>query len=84
MKYYTVPHEDFVSFTFREGAKSTAVRAYIGVIDIPIHYVADDIAARLRANFVCSGNNRIDIPAARAKQPRHVILVQTGAVDGLC
>ena len=55
--------------TLGEGAELAAIVADIGVVDVAIDDVADNVAARRPAKFIGCGNDAAVIGVARREQP---------------
>ena len=65
-----------------KGAELATVVADIGVVDIAIDDVADDVAARCAAKLIGRGNDAAVIGVARREQPHDVGRIQAGAGAG--
>ena len=62
-----------------EGAERAAIGADVGVVDVAVDDVADDVAARRPAKLIGCGDNAAVIGVARREQPHDLRLIQAGA-----
>ena len=67
--------------TLGKGAELAAIGAHVGIVDVAVDDVADNIAARRPAKFIGRGNDAAVVGVARREQPHD--LRQTQAVAGL-
>ena len=58
-----------VQLAFGKGAEAACVAADVGVVDVAVDDVGDDVAVRLRAQRIGGGADFVDLGSARRKQP---------------
>src|ERR1700684_4123817 len=63
-------------FAFGEGAERAAIGAHVGIVDVAVDDVADDIAADRPAKLIGCGDNALVIGVARCEQPYELWFLQ--------
>src|SRR5215471_1485423 len=70
---------------FRKGTEAARVTAHVGVVDVAVDHVGDDVGVDLCAQAVSSGANLIDLRSAGREQAHDLVFVQSisggGAVE---